>query len=83
MGWRKDSNANEEARVEMKKANVTLTLLVLSLIFAPAVSAEGGDDAEWNWFGSLRVRPEYNENLSDVFAGNDDKIAYVAYRANL
>jgi hypothetical protein len=69
----------------MNKLAVSLALLALSLTLAPAVSAgEGEDDGpEWDWFGSLRVRPEYNENLSDATAAFDDKIAYGSYRANL
>jgi hypothetical protein len=73
----------KEARVEMKKITVTLALLALCLALAPAVPAEEKDGPEWDFFGSLRVRPEYNENLSDVTAQRDDKIFYGAYRANL
>ncbi len=73
----------EEARVEMKKIAVTLALLALCLALAPAVPAGEKDGPEWDWFGSLRVRPEYNDNLSDVTAQEDDKIGYAAYRANV
>ena len=58
----------------MKKWTVGLVSLALVLTAAP-VWAEGHEDgAEWDWFGSLRVRPEYNENLSDLASGLDDKI---------
>lgn len=67
----------------MKKITMTLALFALSVTLAPAAPAGDDDGPEWDWFGSLRLRPEYNENMSDVFGGRDDRIAYAAYRANL
>ncbi len=64
----------------MKRGMIVWAIVALVLAAAPAAA---GDDADWHWFGSLRVRPEYNENLSDLTGGRDDKIAYAGYRANL
>ena len=58
---------------------------VVVLLAAPwARAAEGEEEGrDLEWFGSLRVRPEYNDNLSDLTSARDDKIGYVTYRANL
>jgi hypothetical protein len=64
-----------------------LAALALMLVgAAPALHAQADDEGEgakWNWFGSLRIRPEYNDNLSDLDLGRDDKIGYASYRVNL
>jgi len=67
----------------MKKWTVAVIALALALTAVPALAGDGEDGAEWNWFGEFRARPEYNENLSDLAAGLDDKIGYIAYRMNL
>lgn len=69
----------------MRRWKVLAALGVMALGVMPALGAEEGDGstAKWDWFGSLRVRPEYNDNLSDSFLGRDDKIGYIGYRANL
>ena len=69
----------------MRRWKVLAALGVIALGVMPARSAEEGDGstAKWDWFGSLRVRPEYNDNLSDSFLGRDDKIGYIGYRANI
>jgi hypothetical protein len=66
----------------MKKWTVCVAALVLMLGFVPELRADDGD-VEVDWFGSLRIRPEYNESLSDAFGGYDDKVGYISYRANL
>lgn len=66
----------------MKKWTVRLVSLALVFTAVPVWAADD-DGAEWDWFGSLRARPEYNENLSDLAAGLDDKIGYISYRLNL
>lgn len=68
-----------------RKWTVGVVALSLVLGIVPVAVADDHEDggADWNWFGSLRVRPEYNENLTDVFGGQDDKIAYVNYRMNV
>ncbi|MBZ5640559.1 MAG: alginate export family protein [Acidobacteriia bacterium] len=50
---------------------------------AAAETATGTDEVTWHWFGSLRMRPEYNDNLTDFSAARDDKIGYASYRVNL
>ncbi len=66
------------------RSMVWLAALAVLLLVVP-VSAAEDDEAktDFKWFGSLRFRPEYNDNLSDVFSGRDDKIGYVSYRINL
>jgi len=61
-----------------------LAFAVLFLAAPSARAAEGDEDGrELKWFGSLRVRPEYNDNLSDLSSAVDDKVGYVTYRANV
>lgn len=70
----------------MRRWKYLAALGVMLLGATPALHAQAGDEGEgtkWSWFGSLRVRPEYNENLSDLSVGRDDKIGYVGYRVNL
>lgn len=72
----------------MKRWMVLLVAALLILGAVPVMAADDdadddGEGRDLKWFGSLRVRPEYNENLSDAFGGRDDKIGYLAYRARL
>ncbi len=70
----------------MKRWTVVAAVLALALVGMPASMAadqKTDEGATWHWFGSLRARPEYNDNLTDFFAGRDDKIGYTSYRANL
>ena len=61
-----------------------LAFAVLLLAAPSARAAEGDEEGrELKWFGSLRVRPEYNDNLSDLSSAVDDKVGYVTYRANV
>ena len=58
-------------------------LMLLSFAVAVAAEAEGEDEGTtFKWFGGVRFRPEYNDNLADVFSGQDDKIGYASYRVN-
>lgn len=71
-----------------KTRKAVLAALTLTLAAAhPSWTAEdsGGsqDGPVWHWFGTLRMRPEYNDNLSDANSARDDKIGYASYRANL
>jgi hypothetical protein len=68
------------------RARVLLLLLLATSIALPGANAEETEadeteGTEWSWFGSLRVRPEYNANLSGQSPGEKDE--YIAYRANL
>ncbi len=71
----------------MKKWPAILGLLSLILLGPPIVPAAepaaASDDVTWRWLGSLRLRPEYNDNLTDYSTGRDDMISYTSYRANL
>ena len=61
-----------------------LAFAVLLLAAPSARAAEGDEEGrDLNCFGSLRVRPEYNDNLSDLTSAQDDKVSYVSYRANI
>lgn len=66
------------------RSGSALAFAVLLLAAPSARAAEGDEEGrELKWFGSLRVRPEYNDNLSDALTSRDDKIAYTSYRANV
>jgi len=69
----------------MRRWTFWIVMIALTLGFA-SVAPAGDDDKEGteiDWFGALRIRPEHNDNMSDALAGREDKIGYVAYRANL
>ncbi len=70
----------------MRRWKALIAVFALALCFVPA-SVAADDDAEgmnltWHWFGSLRARPEYNDNLSDVSPVVDDEVSYANYRVN-
>lgn len=69
----------------MRRWKVLAALGVLVLSATPVLRADDGEGQEtkWDWFGGLRVRPEYVDNISDVSLGRDDKIGFIGYRANL
>lgn len=69
----------------MKKVTVVVALATLLLGIAPAVADDdmGMEPTKFKWFGTLRVRPEYQDNLTDLDTGRDDKIWINGYRANL
>ncbi len=77
----------------MKKSwMAAAAIATMSLVAAPRVTAAEGSDAtpatdeaktNLDWFGTLRVRPEYSDNLADLAGGINDEFAYAAYRANL
>jgi hypothetical protein len=60
--------------------------LIFAALLAAGPQAVAQDEEEKGrdvkWFGSLRVRPEYNDNLGDIASARDDKIGYASYRAN-
>lgn len=69
----------------MKKWWAFAVAFALVLGMAPVTMADDGD-YEWDWFGTLRIRPEWNDNLSgNTFnvAGREFRLAYAAYRANM
>jgi hypothetical protein len=52
------------------------------LLFAvPSIAR--AEDHSWKWFGTLRARPEFDNNLSDVNSFRDDQIFFTSYRANV
>jgi len=59
-----------------------LAVCIVATSLGPCLMADDGEK-KIDWFGSLRARPEYNDNLSDVATGRDDKVGYVSYRINL
>lgn len=65
-----------------RKIVCCLAVCVVASGLAPSFMADDGEK-KIDWFGSLRARPEYNDNLSDVATGRDDKVGYVSYRINL
>lgn len=65
----------------MRKWRVVAVALTLILGAGAVLAAD--DSAEWNWFGSLRFRPENQNNFSDSNSNvRDDNIAFTSYRAN-
>lgn len=64
----------------MRKWRVVAVALTLILGAGAVLAAD--DSAEWNWFGSLRFRPENQNNFSDTWNDRDDNIAFTSYRAN-
>ena len=64
----------------MKKWMGVAVAAVLLMGITSSVRAE---DHSWKWFGMLRARPEFNNNLSDVNSFRDDQIFFTSYRANI
>ena len=69
----------------MRSLKALLAVGVLLAGFAPALAADDSDDTnfKWNWYGSLRARPEYNDNLNDLTPEVDDEISYTNYRVEI
>ena len=59
----------------MRRWTFWLVMIALTLGFATVAPAgdEDKEGTEIDWFGTLRIRPEHNDNMSDALAGREDK----------
>jgi len=71
----------------MRMWRTVAAAFLITLTALPVLAADTGSGtgtAKLNWFGSIRIRPEYDDNLYDVSSTQgEDNITYTSYRVRL